>query len=123
MKMRWASLVLSLTASAAPAQQPMVGSSQSRPAVVSGVEADTSMNLFPDGGSSSSGSAFSGNHNFRNFIGFVSNPLQSIDPRAVTAIYPLFGSAWVDTNPPLPDSNFQVYGPGMTVALTERLAI
>jgi hypothetical protein len=124
MKMRWALLVLSLTVSAVPAQQPMAGASAlSAPAVVSGVEADSSMNLFPEGGSSSSGGAFSGNHNFRNFIGFVSNPLQSIDPRAVTAVYPLFGSAWVDTRAPFPDGNFQLYGPAMTVALSERLAV
>jgi hypothetical protein len=80
--------------------------------------------LFPaDGPVGAAGSPLSGNHNFPNFIGFISNPLQSIDPRAVTAIYPLFGSAWFSTTPPLPDGDMQAYGPAMTVALSDRLAI
>jgi hypothetical protein len=39
------------------------------------------------------GDRLSGNHNFPNFINWLSNPLQNIDPRAVTAIYPIFGSS------------------------------
>jgi hypothetical protein len=69
------------------------------------------------------GGCISGNHNFRNFIGFMSNPLQNIDPRALTAIYPLFGAAWLSVEPPLPNSDMQVYGPAMTVALSEDLAV
>jgi hypothetical protein len=64
-----------------------------------------------------------GNHNFPNFINWVSNPLENIDPRAVTAIYPIFGSAWITTPSALPDGDFQIYGPAITVALSERLAI
>jgi hypothetical protein len=64
-----------------------------------------------------------GNHNFPGFINFMSNPLQSIDPRAVTAIYPIFGSAWVSNASPIPDGDFQVYGPAFTVALSDRLAV
>lgn len=64
----------------------------------------------------------SGNHDFANFIGFISNPLQNIDPRAVTALYPIFGSAWTSTIGPVPDGNFQLYGPGITVALSDRFA-
>jgi hypothetical protein len=72
----------------------------------------------------SDGSGFlSGNHNFRNFIGFMSNPLQSIDPRAVTAAYPIFLSSWFSTEPPVPRGDAQVYGPALTVALSERLAV
>jgi hypothetical protein len=69
-----------------------------------------------------SGGMLSGNHNFPNFINFISNPLQNIDPRAVTAIYPLFLGSWVSGPPALPDGNIQVYGPASTVALSERLA-
>jgi hypothetical protein len=64
-----------------------------------------------------------GNHNFPNFINWISNPLQNIDPRAVTAIYPIFGSAWVSSPAPLPDGDFQLYGPALTLALSERLAV
>jgi hypothetical protein len=69
------------------------------------------------------GDRLSGNHDFPNFINWVSNPLQNIDPRAVTAIYPLFGSAWVSNTPPIPDGDFQLYGPAMTVALSDRFAM
>jgi hypothetical protein len=53
----------------------------------------------------------------------VSNPLQSIDPRSVTAIYPIFGSAWVANASPIPDGDFQLYGPALTLALSDRLAV
>src|SRR5262245_16266454 len=69
------------------------------------------------------GDRLSGNHDFPNFINWMSNPLQNIDPRAVTAIYPLFGSAWVSNTPPIPDGDFQLYGPAITVALSDRFAM
>jgi len=69
------------------------------------------------------GGFLTGNHNFRNFINFISNPLQSIDPRAVTAIYPIYGSTWVTTSAPIPDGNIQLLGPALTVALSDRLAV
>jgi hypothetical protein len=69
------------------------------------------------------GGGVSGNRNFPNFIGFLSNPLQNIDPRAVTEIYPIFASAWVSPAGPLPSSDFQIYAPGLTLALSERLAV
>jgi hypothetical protein len=79
--------------------------------------------LFPtDSPAGAERSPLSGNHNFPNFINWLSNPIQNIDPRAVTAAYPMFGSAWFSTIPPVPDGNMQVYGPPMTVALGERLA-
>jgi len=71
----------------------------------------------------SSGGLLSGNHSFSNFIGFVGNPLQNIDPRAVTAIYPIFGSSWTSVAGPVPDADLQLYGPAFTVALSDRLAI
>ncbi len=66
----------------------------------------------------------SGNHNFDRFIGFISNPAQSIDPRAITTIFPIFGSSWVSGNSPiLPDANAQVYGAGLSVALSDRFSL
>src|SRR6202040_406902 len=76
-----------------------------------------------EGAAGSEGGRLDGNHNFPNFIGFIGNPLQNIDPRAVTAIYPGFGSVWVSNTAPIPNADGQVYGPGLTVALSERLAV
>lgn len=63
-----------------------------------------------------------GNRNFPNFIGFVSNPVQSVEPRAVTQITPIFASYWTSAASPLPSGNFQAYGPGLNIALSERLS-
>jgi hypothetical protein len=69
------------------------------------------------------GDRLSGNHNFVNVINWVSNPLQNIDPRAVTAVYPLFLGTWVSNTPPVPNGDAQVYGPAITIALSERFAM
>src|SRR5262245_12458080 len=63
---------------------------------------------------------FASNRNFPNFIGFMSNPLQNIDPRSLTQIVPIFGSAWVSTTPALPDGDFQLYGPALSLAVPDR---
>lgn len=63
-----------------------------------------------------------GNHNFPNFIGFMSNPVSNIDPRAMTALWPIFMSTWAD-GPLLGDGNLQLYGAGLYVALSERLSV
>ena len=69
--------------------------------------------LPPGAGDPGNGSGFlTGNHNFPNFINFVSNPLMAIDPRAVTAVYPIFGSVWVSNVSPIPDGDGQVVAPG-----------
>jgi hypothetical protein len=65
-----------------------------------------------------------GNRNFPNFIGFLSNPLQNIEPRAVTQVWPVFGSTWVSPGARvLPEGDFQLYGAGLNVALSDRLSI
>jgi len=65
----------------------------------------------------------SGNRDFPNFIGFLSNPLQSIDPRAQTILFPMFGSAWAsEKSPRLPSADMQVYGAGLWVAASDRLS-
>ena len=40
------------------------------------------------------------NRNFPNFIGFISNPVQNNDPRSLTQICPIVGSAWTSASPP-----------------------
>src|SRR5262245_50766770 len=69
------------------------------------------------------GDRLGGTHGFPNFINWISNPLQNIDPRAVTAVYPIFLSQWPSTAPPVPDGDFQVYAPAITVALSDRLSM
>ncbi len=69
------------------------------------------------------GGLLTSNHNFPCFIGFMSNPLQNIDPRSLTQVVPIFGSAWVSNGPALPDADFQVYGPALNLGLTERLSV
>jgi hypothetical protein len=53
----------------------------------------------------------------------MSVPLQNIDPRAMTEIYPIFLSTWISNAAPVPDGNGQVGAPGLTLALSERLAV
>ena len=65
-----------------------------------------------------------GNRNFQNFIGFISNPLQSIDPRAVTEICPLYLNNWISTGVKLiPGGDAQVTGPMLSVAVSDRLSM
>jgi hypothetical protein len=64
-----------------------------------------------------------GNKHFSNFIGWMSNPLQNVDPRALTQVVPIFASAWVSHGPALPDLDAQVYGPAISLALGERLSV
>lgn len=64
-----------------------------------------------------------GNHDFDRFIGFISNPVMNVDPRAMTAIWPMFGSSWASGNGPLgAEANAQIYGAGLYVALSDRLS-
>jgi hypothetical protein len=60
---------------------------------------------------------------FPNFIGPVSNPTQAIDPRALTQIFPIFGTTSVSAFPPLAQGDVQIYGAGFSVALTDRLSV
>ena len=77
-----------------------------------------------------------GTRDFGNFIGFISNPNQSIDPRSSTEIVAEFGSAWLSANDQtlpggktldrslLPSGNMQAYGGGpMAIAITDRLCV
>jgi hypothetical protein len=119
MKWQWSLLLPTLLASPALAQQPQWAyAPPSAPASVS-EPGSCAADAFADTGSD----CFSGNHNHVNFINWVSNPIQNIDPRAVTAIYPIFGSQWVSSTPPIPNADFQLYGAALTIALGERFAM
>ena len=63
-----------------------------------------------------------GNQSFQNFIGFMSNPTQNIDPRAVTESWPVFDTIHTSAIPALPSATAQVYGAGLNVALSDRLS-
>jgi hypothetical protein len=76
-----------------------------------------------DNPSDAAGGLLTGDRGFPNFIGFISNPQQNIDPRALTEIWPVFGSSWVSTSIFLPSGDLQVYGAGLYLALSERLSI
>jgi hypothetical protein len=69
------------------------------------------------------GGFLAGNRDFPNFIGWLSNPLQNIDPRSLTEFFPLFASYWTTAFPPLPSGNLQLYGAGLNLALTDRLSV
>lgn len=124
--MKWQGCLLIAIVLTSPglAQEPIAGPirSQVPTPVLTASYADAPVMTEMSSGSDP-GSLLGGNHNFRNFIGFLSDPLQAIDPRAVTAIYPIFGSAWLKTEPPIPDGDVQLYGPALTIALSERLAV
>jgi hypothetical protein len=125
MSSRWIALSLFLMTSPLIAQQPQ--SAPASPNAAFGLSGDISEHpsILPAEGATAGneGGFLTGNHNFPNFINFVSDPLQSIDPRAVTAIYPIFGSVWVTNASPIPNGDAQVYGPAITIALSDRLAV
>src|SRR5436305_720977 len=115
-------LVLTSTASAQEIPSTAEGPATSFPLAESTraqtISADPRPTVFLDApGAQSQNGFLTGNHNFPNFIGFMSDPLQSIDPRAMTDLYPIFGSSWVSSFHPLPSGDFQLYGAGLTLAL------
>jgi hypothetical protein len=68
------------------------------------------------------GGALTSDRGFPNFIGFLSSPGTAIDPRALTQLWPVFGSIWTTAFPPLLTADFQLYGAGLSVALSDRLS-
>jgi hypothetical protein len=110
----WSVLIPLLVASTATAQEPPPA------AAPPGKPAVPELTMPADG---SGGDRLAGTHAFPGFIGWMSNPLNNIDPRALTEIYPIFASAWTKEAGPVPASDFQLYGAGLTVALSDRLAV
>jgi hypothetical protein len=60
---------------------------------------------------------------FPGFIGYISNPAGAIDPRSLTQLFPIFGANWIDATRVLPSGDLEVYGAGLTLALSERLSV
>jgi hypothetical protein len=130
MKWLWSILSLALIGSQAFAQEkgaamPSPAGASPAPIVTAPpMAADSGPSYFSEAGSAGGANGFlTGNHDFPRFIGFLSNPVMNIDPRAITEFYPVFGSSWTSSFPPLPSGNFQIYGAGLTVAASDRLAI
>src|SRR5262249_37322680 len=121
MRCSWTLLILALVGAPATAQEPLAAAAPSGTAVYPGELGCAPLVTMPDGGSS--GGRLAGNQAFPGFIGFMSNPLQNIDPRAVTEIYPIFGSSWTSEAGPVPAADAQLYGAGLTIALSDRLAV
>jgi hypothetical protein len=119
---------MAATARAQETQQPVPGATQVLPApsLPSGTPlADApAVDFNPPASPWSTRGLLTGNHNFDNFIGFMSNPLQNIDPRAVTEFWPVFVSNWISPyGKILPSGNVQLYGAGVYLALSERLSV
>jgi hypothetical protein len=124
MEWRWSLIGLVLLNSEVLAQEAPAPALLPAVPTVAPEDTGTTRYLFnEDSSPAGPGGRFAGNHAFPNFIGFVSNPLFAIDPRAVTAIYPIFGSYWVSHAAPIPDGDIQLYGPALTLALSERCAV
>lgn len=67
---------------------------------------------------------FKSDDEFCRFIGPITNPVFSKDPRSVTEARLLFVNNWTPANhPALGGGNFQVYAMQLRVALTDRLSI
>src|SRR5262245_43035919 len=110
-RMKWHSslLLLPLLASALPAQAPPSPEFlPSPPAFPAGPVAGSCPEVPWNAAPASDDGPLASNRKFSNFIGFMSNPLQNVDPRALTQIQPIFLSAWVSTTPALPELNGQV---------------
>src|SRR5438067_1911189 len=106
MRWQWGLFTLVLLGSPALAQDPPPGSLAPSPVVFSADMPSSSSAVLPDTPSESSRYPLASNRNFPNFIGFMSNPLQSIDPRSLTQIWPTFGTTSVSTTPALPSADF-----------------
>jgi len=109
---------------AAPATQPALPET-GKSAGPAAVDVDNARpSFFDDALAQGNGRGFlTGDQGFQSFIGFMSNLEQNIDPRAVTEVWPVFGSSWLSTSSFLPSGNLQVYGAGLYLALSERLSI
>jgi hypothetical protein len=130
--MKWQGSLLAsvLVSASAWAQQPVpdtarLGAPVSSPQMAPVAPADCAVpGLFSgDDSEGDAGGRLRSNRTFSNFIGFISNPLQSIDPRSLTQICPIFLSSWVSPIPALPSGDGQVYGPAISVALSDRLCV
>jgi hypothetical protein len=124
MKLKWALALASLAslATSLTAQEPPTALPDNPPATF-GDFAPVTAPEASAAPAAQSGGFLTGDRSFPNFIGWVSNPTKGLDPRALTQLWPVFGSAWTSSFGPLPSGNVQLYGAGISVALSERLEI
>lgn len=66
---------------------------------------------------------FESDHAFDSFIGPISNPVLSKDPRSLTEARFLYVSNWIPGENPLGSGDVQIYGMQVRLALTERLTL
>ena len=130
MKWQWSFLAVLLLSSAGLAQQSQEAAGEAAgplPSVLAdnGPRPDYHSTVLPAGEEQTRpGGCLDGTHEFDHFIGFMSNPLFNIDPRAVTELLPITGFTWFNTSPALPNGNvWLVPGAALTGALSERLAL
>jgi hypothetical protein len=64
---------------------------------------------------------FQSDRAFPTFIGPISNPVLSKDPRSLTEARALFVGDWIPQDHPFNGGDFQVYGLQLRLALTDRL--
>lgn len=81
---------------------------------------DHGCNLFCD---AASRPAFLSDHDFDGFIGPITNPILSKDPRSNTYLRPMFINNRVPSDHPLGGGNAQIYAMQANLAINERLSI
>src|SRR5215831_495064 len=112
MRRQWSVFVLLMLAATTSAQDstPKISASTDALSMTAkmndAVPVECDRSLFANGNLDAGAGGAPGPRGFSNFIGFLSNPLQNIDPRAITELYPIFGSTWTSEVGPLPHSNF-----------------
>jgi hypothetical protein len=80
--------------------------------------------VLESGGDENQGGFLKGDKGFRNFIGFMSNPTLTVDPRSLTQLFPIYSHTWMSAIRPLAaGGDVNVTGPGLNIALTERLNV
>jgi hypothetical protein len=119
--MRWALCSLCTLLLAGP------GLAQESAPVATGIPAQTVGDNAPlvieGGAAESKGGFLKGDKSFPNFIGFVSNPSVAVDPRSLSQLYPIYGYTSMSAIRPFPSGEINAAGPGLNLALTERLNV
>lgn len=110
--------VLAISLGAAP-QGPVDGAQAAKEPTI--VMTTAPAECWNDSASESGGGRFESDRAFPGFIGPISNPILSKDPRSLTEARPLYIYNKIDPSHPLGSGNFDVYAMQLRVALTDRL--
>jgi len=122
MKPRYSLLVL-LFCTLAPAAEPLKFAPEPMSAMSTAVpNPTTSGTLFDAVTTGDCRRPFESDREFDSFIGPISNPVLTKDPRALTEARLLFVNNWIPNEHPLQGGDFQAYGLQVRVALTDRLS-